>query len=58
MTEAELEKELLKRGIRISVWGCGCCGSPELTVWFDDAKEHAFQASDVDIDMEPPKEPV
>ena len=26
----EIKKKLLSHGIRMSVWGCGCCNSPEV----------------------------
>lgn len=31
----ELKRVLLERGIELSIWGCGCCASPEVTIKID-----------------------
>jgi hypothetical protein len=36
MTKEELLIELARRGIRVEISGCGCCGSPGVRVLIDD----------------------
>jgi len=35
ISKAELKVELLKRGVRIDIGGCGCCGSPWVKIELD-----------------------
>jgi hypothetical protein len=31
-----LEKIFMEKGLKIDLWGCGCCGSPVLIIEFED----------------------
>ena len=35
ITSEELMAELERRGVRVDVWACGCCSSPEVFVVID-----------------------
>lgn len=49
MTDEELLAELKRRGIRVSIWGCGCCDSPVVKFCFDDDDTKVYDQSNVDI---------
>jgi len=38
MTKEEVLAEFAKRGIKVEIGGCGCCGSPWVKVLIDDVE--------------------
>lgn len=50
MSKEEIEKLLEEKGIKISIGGCGCCGSPWVTLEIDE-KMIVDNEEDFAIDM-------
>jgi hypothetical protein len=43
------KKILLKHNIKMDIWGCGCCGSPDITMEYEG--EHVLCTSGEEIKM-------
>ena len=48
MTKADLVQLFKEKGITVTIWGCGCCGSPIVTVT---SEGRIFDGEDVNINM-------
>ncbi len=44
-----LLEKLTSKGVRLRVWGCGCCGSPDLKVEIDGELIVDIDCADIDM---------